>query len=91
MIARHVTFEGRVQGVGFRHTVFELARGHEVTGWVRNEPDGSVTLLAVGEAAEVDSFLHGILEESPMAGKIQRHLVEEVAPPVGLRGFRIER
>lgn len=91
MMAKEVTFEGRVQGVGFRHTVLELARGFDVTGWVRNEPDGSVLLLAAGEADEVNGFLREILEESPVAGHIQRHVSRSVPRPAGLKGFRIER
>ena len=42
MTARHVFFEGRVQGVGFRWTVKNLARGYDVIGWVKNLPDGRV-------------------------------------------------
>lgn len=52
-----VTYRGRVQGVGFRATVQTLAHDHRVTGWVRNEPDGSVLLEAQGEIPEVESLL----------------------------------
>ena len=52
-----VQYQGNVQGVGFRATVADLARGHEVTGWVKNLPDGRVHLEAQGEPAEVRAFL----------------------------------
>ena len=42
MSGRHVFYEGRVQGVGFRATVKHIARGYEVVGWVKNLPDGRV-------------------------------------------------
>ncbi len=41
-------FEGRVQGVGFRFTTLHLAAGLEIRGFVRNEGDGSVTVVAEG-------------------------------------------
>lgn len=52
-----VRFQGRVQGVGFRATTRGLASGRPITGWVRNESDGSVLLEVQGTAAEVDAFL----------------------------------
>lgn len=91
MVAKHVIFEGRVQGVGFRYAVKELARGFEVRGWVKNLADGSVELLAAGEAEELQDFLREIVQESSVAGNIRHHHVEKVPVPDGLTGFRIER
>lgn len=45
---------GRVQGVGFRRYVRGWARKLGLTGWVRNDPDGTVHLVAEGEAASLD-------------------------------------
>ena len=52
----HVFYSGSVQGVGFRYAVKSLARGFEVTGTVRNLPDGRVELLAEGARVELEEF-----------------------------------
>lgn len=57
MIRVLVNYQGRVQGVGFRATTQSIARGHPVTGWVRNEHDGSVSLVAEGLSGDIDRFL----------------------------------
>ncbi|HEX5176261.1 MAG TPA: acylphosphatase [Chthoniobacteraceae bacterium] len=91
MIARQVFYEGRVQGVGFRFTVKQIARGFEVTGWVRNLDDGRVELQVAGEANEVDAFLAAIAE-SELKSHIKQTAVHHVnPPPAGFRGFEIIR
>jgi acylphosphatase len=57
MERREFRFTGRVQGVGFRATARVVASGHAVTGWVRNDPEGSVTTQVQGEARDIDAFL----------------------------------
>lgn len=59
-IRRHVVYHGRVQGVFFRATSYDLSRNYRVVGYVRNLPDGTVELEAEGEPAEVDRFLEAI-------------------------------
>jgi acylphosphatase len=88
MTARQVFYEGRVQGVGFSYTVRQVATGFDVTGWVRNLPDGRVELLAAGETDEVADFLKAI-EESSLASHIRNQIVNVIPAPVGLRGFEI--
>ena len=48
---------GRVQGVGFRYYTIEQAQALGVTGWVRNEPDGSVAVHAEGTDEAVDALV----------------------------------
>jgi acylphosphatase len=57
---RHVYYQGRVQGVGFRYTVRNIAMRHNVTGYVRNLPDGRVELIVEGPDEEMDQFLDAI-------------------------------
>jgi acylphosphatase len=58
---RHtVYYTGHVQGVGFRYTTHLIARNHNVTGYVRNLPDGRVELVAESNRQEIDAFLKEI-------------------------------
>ena len=56
MIRRTIHYSGRVQGVGFRFTTEAVARRFEITGFVRNLPDGRVELVAEGAESEVNRF-----------------------------------
>ena len=58
-----VRFTGEVQGVGFRATATHLARGLDVHGYVRNEPDGSVRLDADGPRGDLDELIRRIQAE----------------------------
>ena len=83
-----VHYSGRVQGVGFRATVRQIACGYDVTGMVRNLADGRVELIAEGARAELKAFLEGIAE-SDLSGFIARQ-AETWQPAQGnLRGFTI--
>ncbi len=90
MIAQRVIFEGRVQGIGFRYTVKDLARGFDVCGWVKNLPDGSVELQVMGEPDELHAFIREITLESAVARNIRNHYLETIPLLEGRRGFRIE-
>lgn len=87
MIGRRVFYEGRVQGVGFRWTTKNLARGYEVTGSVRNLPDGRVELLVSGEVDEVEAFLEAIAESDlkSLIKKVDAHVIA----PLNVSGFEI--
>lgn len=79
-IARRLLFHGRVQGVGFRYTAAAVAEQFEVTGYVRNLPDGCVELIAEGAAAEIDRYQHAV--EEAMRGNI-RHVDQSDGPASG--------
>lgn len=53
-------FSGRVQGVGFRYTVKNLAMRYNVRGHVRNLPDGRVELLMEGDDQEMQRLVNDI-------------------------------
>ena len=64
----NVSFQvhGRVQGIGFRYFVRREAQALELAGWVRNEPDGTVTGAAGGDFSRLEAF-KDILEQAPGA------------------------
>jgi len=59
-IRADAVFVGKVQGVGFRATAHHLANQYNVNGWVRNEADGSVRLVAEGPKEAVETFLEAL-------------------------------
>ena len=78
MIAKRAIFAGRVQGVGFRFSTKQIAKGFDVQGCVKNLPNGSVEVLLKGEAEEVDEFLLEIRENSSLAHNVQEFDAEEI-------------
>lgn len=89
VIREAVRYTGRVQGVGFRATAAATASGFAVTGWVRNERDGSVVLEAQGTAWDVERFLEAIGERlARFIRGADRHGAMVVA---GERGFVVRK
>lgn len=78
---REIFYSGRVQGVGFRYTVRSAARQFDVTGFVRNLPDGRVQLVVEGAAGEVAGLVETVRAE--MDGYIQN--IEETHRPASGR------
>ena len=56
MVARRFIIDGEVQGVGFRYFALRAAARHQITGTVRNLPDGRVEVVAEGERKAMDEF-----------------------------------
>lgn len=82
-----VYFSGHVQGVGFRSSVLQVARGFVVAGTVANMADGRVRLEAEGDADELEAFLTAV--KDALSGYIRKteEAVASVTP--GFRDFMI--
>ncbi len=87
MIARHIIFTGTVQGVGFRYTARNIASRRQVTGFVRNLPDGTVEMLVQGVSDEVEDCLNQIKEA--FADCIRDVQAEDVEHDERYKDFRI--
>ena len=83
--AIRLLIEGRVQGVGYRWWTENQAARLGVDGWVRNRRDGSVELLAIGEAEAVDG-LEAACREGPPGARVTR-VTRGEAEDDGSRGF----
>lgn len=86
-IAKRIIFIGLVQGVGFRFTAFNMANRHELTGFVRNLPDGTVEMLAQGRAETIDDCIRDIEEE--FGGYVRETKIEEIPPNPQYKDFKI--
>ena len=89
MIARQTIFEGRVQGVGFRYSCRELAKGFDLSGTVENQSDGTVKLILQGEQEEVEEYLNELVEESALSHHIKGQMITPIECDVNLKGFSI--
>ena len=86
----HILYSGRVQGVGFRYATKTTAQGFEVTGTVRNLPDGRVELVAEGERPELEAFRRAI-QDSEVGRFVCQEDVAWFPSKNGFRGFEIVR
>jgi len=89
MVRQRLNFQGRVQRVGFRARARFVAEHHYVTGWVRNEPDGTVLLEIQGSREAVDEYLAELRRRT--SGLVEREMHAEITPVPDERGFTVER
>jgi acylphosphatase len=87
--ARRFLVRGRVQGVGFRWFVEREAHILGIAGWVRNNVDGSVEVLAQGTRDQL-SGLGSRLRQGPRAARVDAVEESEARRAEGLSSFRIE-
>jgi acylphosphatase len=86
--ARRFLVRGRVQGVGFRWFVEREAHILQVAGWVRNNPDGTVEVMAQGTRDQL-AGLRSRLLEGPRAARVDDVEVSDTEPEHGLFSFQI--
>ena len=85
-IRQRIVFYGWVQGVGFRWRAMQAANNLGVTGWVRNDPDGSVTMEVQGMQEDIDKVIMAI-RQSPYIS-IDRMEAKTVPLKEGERSFQ---
>jgi acylphosphatase len=88
-ITKRYIVRGRVQGVGFRFFVEREAHTLGIAGWVRNNFDGSVEILATGTQEQL-SALRAKLQTGPRAARVDQVDEVEAKPVPNLNTFRIE-
>lgn len=87
--AKRFVVKGRVQGVGFRWFVEAEARTLEIAGWVRNNADGTVEVLAIGNREQLE-MLRSRLQRGPRAARVDNVEESPVQPVPNVNTFRIE-
>jgi len=85
-----IVYSGHVQGIGFRYAAKSVAAGFDVTGSVRNLPDGRVELIAEGDRAELAAFRDAI-RDAGLAGFIRDERVDWADVTNEFHGFDIVR
>ena len=84
---QRIVARGRVQGVFFRDTVRNAAEREGVSGWVRNNRDGTVEAVFEGEGATVGRLVELVREGPPGARVEDLDVFDE--PEEGIEGFRV--
>ncbi len=84
----HAWVIGRVQGVGFRYFVIEIALSLSLRGYVRNESNGDVEVLAQGNRLALERLLT-VLRRGPSAARVSEVQVKWGQPTEHFSGFRI--
>lgn len=85
--AKRIIFSGRVQGVGFRFTAHNIANRYQLVGWVRNLADGTVEMIAQGDADDVSDCIRDISEY--FSGYVNDAKVEEIPVDPQHTNFKI--
>jgi len=83
-----LTIHGRVQGVGFRYYVKQKADSLGISGFVKNQPDGSVYSEAEGEAEQLDLFIH-FCQKGPSFARVDNVSIQH-CPYQEMHGFVIK-
>ncbi len=84
----HLVITGRVQGVGFRYFTQDAAQALQLSGWVRNQADGSVEILAEGPEATLKTLIER-LRQGPPLSRVEQILENWQAPAAETSRFSI--
>ncbi|MBX0356297.1 acylphosphatase [Halobacillus sp. Nhm2S1] len=84
-----ITVHGRVQGVGFRAATKQIAEQIGVTGWVKNQPDGTVLIEAEGEHGKLQKFIKKIDEGPTPFSKVEALDVKNKSEMNNYKKFKV--
>ena len=87
IIRKKITFYGWVQGVGFRYRAYHAANIYGVSGWVKNNYDGSVLMEIQGTEKQIDNVILAI--ERGTYVRIENMDCKTIPIVPDDRGFRI--
>ena len=88
LIGRRYVIKGRVQRVGFRFFVENAAQREGIHGYVRNQHDGSVEVVAEGDADAIERF-EMALRRGPAGARVDDVETNDVGPSNRFGGFRV--
>lgn len=89
-MATSVTVRGNVQGVFFRANTRDLARQHGLTGWVRNDPQGTVSAHLEGDPDAIDQVVGWMRDGGPPRARVDEVTTDDV-PDEGHDRFEVRR
>lgn len=85
---KHLVITGKVQGVGFRYWIKNLAINNNINGWVKNKMSGDVEALIIGEEKDVRKLIK-LCEIGPSSATIQNIQVNDYENDYSKEGFNI--
>jgi acylphosphatase len=88
LIGRRYIVRGRVQRVGFRFFVENAAEREGIRGYVRNQHDGSVEVVAEGDAAAIERF-EMALRRGPSGARVDDVETTDVGASNRFAGFHM--
>jgi len=66
----HIVITGKVQGVGFRYWLYQIANEKNVYGWVKNKNTNEVEAVLIGDGDCVDSIIK-LCEKGPLSARVE--------------------
>ena len=87
-VRKEITVAGRVQGVGFRFFTQQTAINLKITGWVKNQSDGTVTMEVQGTPQQLDALV-GRLKQGNGYSKVTQVEIEDLEVERGENKFGI--
>jgi acetyl esterase/lipase/acylphosphatase len=87
IVAKHIIFSGRVQGVGFRNRALTISGSYPITGFVQNLADGTVEMLAQGKTQDIENYVRDI--KGAFANNIKEIKIDETNFDPKYKDFQI--